>query len=295
MTRIVFVHGIHQQGKSSQSLRDEWLDALGPALASAGYDGPALAPDVPFYGDRLWELADRQGGPTIAQGGGAVPSDEAAFLATSLDEVVQKVDAVDEAAVQAEEDKLGLAVDQGIFGMSRRANAIARVIESVSPLHGDVALRVLHQAWVYLRKPGAAEEIDAIVAPHFKDGPCIVVAHSLGTIVSFKLLRRLALQGQPLDVPLFITLGSPLSLRAVRGALGPAFAPPKGIGRWLNAYDVDDFVALGQGLTRGTFAEGIENWGEVENLKDDPHSIKGYLADAKVTSALLKALHSQGQ
>lgn len=294
MTRIVFVHGIHQQGKSTESLRAEWLEALEPALASAGYAGPALVPDVPFYGDRLWELADRRGGPAVAQGAGEMPSDEAEFLARSLDEVVEKVDMVDESAVQAEEEKLSLAVDQGIFGMSRRANAIARVIEAVSPLHGDVALRVLHQAWVYLRKPGAAEEIDAIVAPHFKEGPCIVVAHSLGTIVSFKLLRRLALQGQPLDVPLFVTLGSPLSLRAVRGALGPAFAPPKGIGRWLNAYDVDDFVSLGQGLTRGTFAEGIENWGEVENLKDDPHAIKGYLGDAKVAGALLKVLQAQG-
>lgn len=288
MTRIVFVHGIHQQGKSPEKLADEWLGALDPALHAAGYSGAALKPDIPFYGDVLYELSDRRGGPAVAQGVGGVPDEEAEFLSEGMEEIAAKDDRVDEAAIDAVAD--AIVTDQGLLSMSRRTNAIARVIEGLSPLHGDWALHVLHQAWVYLRKPGAGEQVDAIVAPHLSNGPAIVVAHSLGTIVSFKLLRRLALEGNPLEVPLFITVGSPLSLRTVRKALGPSFAPPKGVGRWLNAYDKDDFVALGQGLTRSTFAEGIENWGDVDNLKDDPHSIKGYLGDSKVAGAILKAL-----
>lgn len=290
MTRIVFVHGIHQQGKTSESLRKEWLDALDPALRSAGYSGAAIRPDAPFYGDVLWEESDHQGGPAVAQGDAPATADGAAFLAEGLEEIVAKDERIEEDAVEDEEASLSSTTDQGILGMSRRTNAIARVIERISPLHGDWALKVLNQAWVYLKKPGAAEKVDAIVAPHFDEGPCIVVAHSLGTIVSFKLLRRLALEGRGFEVPLFVTLGSPLSLRTVRKALGPSFSPPEGVKRWLNAYDPDDFVALGQGLTKVTFSEGIENWGGVEGPNDDPHAISGYLGDSHVAQAIRDVL-----
>jgi hypothetical protein len=289
MTKLIFVHGINQQGKSSDSLSVEWLESLAKALAAAGYAGTPLTPVVPFYGDVLKTLSDGQETGATAQGAGDVSSGEAAFLAEGLEEIAAKDPRVDGNEVAAVADDV--AVDaQGLFAMDRRINAIVRVIERVSPVHGDWALRLLKQAYVYLRQPGAAEQIDARVAPAFSDGPCIIVSHSLGTIVSFKLLRRMALEGRPLDVPLFITLGSPLSLRTVRNALGPSFTPPKGIGHWFNAYDKDDFVALGQGLTRSTFAEGIENWGDVNNARGDDHGIAGYLSDSKVVSIILGAL-----
>jgi hypothetical protein len=288
MVKVVFVHGINQQGKTPEGLCAEWLGALAPALAKAGYAGAALTPATPFYGDVLFELASARADAVRAQGPGAASAGEEEFLAEGLEEIAAKDERVDgnEIAAIAEDEAV---VDQGLFAMDRRVNAIARVLERISPFHGDITSRLLRQAYVYLRQPGAAEQIDARVAPHFSDGPCVIVAHSLGTVVSFKLLRRMALEGRPLDVPLFLTLGSPLSLRTVRKALGPSFAPPKGVRRWFNAYDKDDFVALGQGLTRSTFAEGIENWGEVANTRDDAHGITGYLSDPKVAAAILAA------
>jgi pimeloyl-ACP methyl ester carboxylesterase len=56
--------------------------------------------------------------------------------------------------------------------------------------------------------------VDAKVRPALEAGPCIVVAHSLGTVVAFKLLRA-----HTQDVPLFVTLGSPLGLTSVQSAL----------------------------------------------------------------------------
>ena len=289
MVKVVFVHGINQQGKTPESLCSEWLGALSPALAKSGYAGDALTPATPFYGDVLFELSSARNAAVSAQGPGAVSDGEAEFLAEGLEEIAAKDERVDgnEVAAEAEEEAV---LEQGLLKMDRRVNAIARVLERISPFHGDITSRLLRQAYVYLRQPGAAEQIDARVAPHFSEGPCVIIAHSLGTVVSFKLLRRMALEGRPLEVPLFLTLGSPLSLRTVRKALGPSFAPPKGVGRWLNAYDKDDFVALGQGLTRSTFAEGIENWGEVANTRDDAHGIAGYLCDPKVVASLLSAL-----
>jgi len=48
--RLVFIHGINQQGKSSIALRDAWLAGLGISL-NAGH----MNIDVPFYGDALVE------------------------------------------------------------------------------------------------------------------------------------------------------------------------------------------------------------------------------------------------
>lgn len=295
MAKLIFVHGIRQEGKSSESLTAEWLSALTPALAKGGYKGAALTPAVPFYGDILHELS-KGGGATFADaqgaGGPLGTAEQDAFLAEGMEEIAAKDPRIDSNQVAEEADKLAadaIVTGQGVSPHNRIFNSVVRVLERLSPLHGDVTLRLLRQAYVYLRQPGAGDQIDARVAPHFTGGPCVIVAHSLGTIVTFKLLRRLALEGRPLDVPLLVTVGSPLSLRTVRKALGPSFKPPAGIGHWLNAYDVDDFVALGQGLTKATFADGIENR-QVENSGDDAHAIAGYLADSEVVKQIISRL-----
>jgi hypothetical protein len=156
-------------------------------------------------------------------------------------------------------------IEQG-FPMDRRINAIVRVLERLSPFHGDFVMRLLRQAYAYLKKPAAGSGVDAIVRPVLDAGPAVVVSHSLGTVVTFKLLRQIALEGRPLDVPLYVTLGSPLPLLAVRAALGPAFSVPNGVQRWLNAVDPNDFIALGQGLEPTSFAGPIENLTDIRNI-----------------------------
>ncbi len=294
MTRIVFVHGIHQENKTSESLRGEWSKHLVPALASLGFDA-AIDPAVPFYGDRLYDLTNCSQTDHVSPQGAGDGADagaaEAEFLSQCFSEIVDADPRLDagEVAAEAKRDDVDLVTGQG-FPMHRRINAAVRIIERLSPLHGEWVLKLLRQADTYLKQPGAADEIEAIVAPHLMEGPAVVVAHSLGTIVSYRILRRMALEGRPLDVPLFLTVGSPLSLRTVRRALGPAYARPKGVARWLNAYDPDDFISLGQGLTPDTFAGDIENIGDVENLPDDAHAIDGYLSDARVAEAIRAAL-----
>lgn len=173
--------------------------------------------------------------------------------------------------------------------MDRRINAVLRVIERLSPLHGDVCMSLLKQAYAYLKRPGVDNLVDAIVRPALDAGPAVVVAHSLGTVVTFKLLRQLALEKRPIRVPLLVTLGSPLPLMAVQAALGPAFVIPSGVGRWLNAVNPDDLIALGRGLDASDFTTGIENLLDIHNVPGNPHSIKGYIGDKRVAEATLAA------
>jgi len=288
--RIVFVHGIHQHGKSAESLRDEWLPHL---LRGAGHDRlAAIDIAVPFYGDRLRDLTDDPNSIAVAQGPDGQPDpDEAAFLASALAETAAaagigpKMIATEQRIMMRETGDVG---EQSLV-MNRRFNAIVRLIEKVSPLHGTLVMRLLKQANAYLKTPGVGDAVDAIVEPVLRQGPAVIVAHSLGTVIAFKLLRRIALAGTPIEVPLLVTLGSPLPLMAVQAALGPAFKRPAGVARWLNAVDPDDFIALGRGLDETSFSGGIENLVDIDNDPDDAHAISGYIGDPRVAAAIAQA------
>ncbi|MEL7319829.1 MAG: hypothetical protein AAFN04_14445 [Pseudomonadota bacterium] len=291
MMDLVFVHGINQQGKSSASLKTEWSGHLRAGLDAQGI-GTAIDPIVPFYGDLLFKRTNGVSSARVTpQGAGqsdSIDTAEAQFLAEALEELAQTTTSYDEATIDAYMNEMaeGEVEAQGWLPMHRRINAIVRFLEGVSPWHGDIAVKVLKQAHTYLRSPGVDDQVEAIVAPALKGGPRVVVAHSLGTIVCFRILRRLALEGNPAPVPLFVTLGSPLSLRTVRKTLGPKYLVPAGVDQWINAYDPDDFVSLGQGLTASTFAPGITNIGNVVNIPGDAHAIDGYLRDPKVALAI---------
>lgn len=290
--RIVFVHGINQQGKDPERLKQEWKTYLEVGIGSEGaLDGVEI--DMPFYGDRLDLLTrgDKQAF-AVAQGPGSMDNSEARFAAAMLEEIAE-AENLDEAEIDAAEAELTgpAAVGQGL-PMHRRINAILRVLQGVSPLKGHVALGFVRQANAYLKKPGVGGRIDADVVPIFRKGPAVIVAHSLGTVITFKLLRQLALEGAPMEVPLLVTLGSPLSLRSVRGALGPQYLIPKKVGDWCNGYDPDDSVSLGASLTPNNFTDGIRNITDIENVPGDAHSIEGYLGDARIARAIYEAANS---
>jgi hypothetical protein len=244
---------------------------------------------APFYGDRLAALTNNRASPAIAQGAGdQFAMDETMFVSSALTEQAQAAGVTARSIAMEERARASDPVEQG-FPMDRRVNAIVRVLEKISPLHGDLALTVIKQAYTYLKRPGVGGEVDAIVRPAIDEGPAVIVGHSLGTIVCFKILRQLALEGRPLRVPLFVTVGSPLSLMAVQAALGPDFIVPSGVERWLNAVDPDDFIALGRGLDAPNFAKGIRDVLDVRNIPGNPHLIQGYLGDTRVATPIAEA------
>src|SRR6476659_5597578 len=57
--RLVFVHGIHQEDKTSLTLQETWEDALLSAWAAAGLDKPDYTLEMPYYAALLAELICR--------------------------------------------------------------------------------------------------------------------------------------------------------------------------------------------------------------------------------------------
>lgn len=158
----------------------------------------------------------------------------------------------------------------------------ARAVQKISPARGTVAMRFLKQAYTYYRTDGLRKQIDALVAEAIEEaGECVVVSHSLGTIVSFRAIRDLVTSA---NVKKYITLGSPLGLNSFRDQLGDELGRPDKVGSWLNAHDPRDFVSMGIALQ--DYYENVDvEFKDVKNTNDDPHAIskeKGYLHDERI-------------
>jgi hypothetical protein len=282
--RLILVHGIDNQGKSADAIIDEWLGALRKTLPQSAYTAIAHAEIVaPYYGDALAEATKSAVGTgPIALATGQVSDDEATFYLQALEDIAP-ASGVTETDVRIAAGLGEVPIEQGL-PHDRRLLALVRALEVVSPLHGALALRFLPQAFAYLHRAHVTQVVDEIVAPALSK-PAIIVAHSLGTVVTYKMLR----DAPGSIAPFYLTLGSPLAVKAVQNGLGPPFGRPSSVSRWLNGLDPNDAVTLGRGIKETNFGPGIENIDDIKN-GDNPHDVRQYLSDPRITQAVARAL-----
>jgi hypothetical protein len=284
--RLIFVHGMNQQGRDPDALRADWETALRNAWAAQEIAVPEYELVMPYYGQILDDLAHDRGSlsaEVIARGAGAaVPYTD--LEVDLLRQIARRAGATD-ADIQRE---LGSEiVDRGPLNWEW-VQAIGRWLSYNLPWLGDRALHFVQQVDAYLDRPHIQNAVDAIVRPALKGGPAVVVAHSLGTIVTYRLLRALDAAA---DVKLYVTLGSPLGIDAVKERIKPpALQVPNGVAHWLNGADERDFVALYSVLDAATFASGIENLPDIHNSHVDPHAILDYLSDKRTSRRIADAL-----
>lgn len=123
------------------------------------------------------------------------------------------------------------------------------------------------------------------------DGPLVVLAHSLGSIIAFDVLSEPDLAGREVD---FVTVGSPLALgpvqdhlRAWRGSR--PIEVPGGVATWRNFHADGDPVATGSALEglRNDFAPALRiHSTEVRNEAEWHHALNGYLETPEVRDAI---------
>jgi hypothetical protein len=125
-------------------------------------------------------------------------------------------------------------------------------------------------------------------------GPFVVVAHSQGTMIAYDVLRRL--DPARFQVPLFVTVGSPLGMQEVQDALrqwtGGTLPFPPCVGRWVNVADRLDPVAIDVDISND-FEGTIDNTWELGLNPDSPrhpHSGTGYLSTDFVRGPVREAV-----
>lgn len=289
--RMILVHGISQEGKSEKAILDEWLKPMRATLAKLGNDplDRLSRIEAVFYGD----LLDANSSPwlkseTLAMGAQEASDDFDEFAVQALEQMAIII-GVTRAEIEAEAAETTVPMGKGPH--KKWLKAIARTVEKLSPLKGTIALRVLGQAHAYVRNEYVHDLVNDKVRPVFDDDePAIIVSHSLGTIVSYALLREFARNGRPRQSPLWLTLGSPLGIDVVRKGFTKPRVRPADVARWVNAADPEDFVALRPVLDASDFGPDGENISDIENGRENPHSIVGYLSDVRVAKAIMEAI-----
>jgi hypothetical protein len=291
--QLVFIHGRAQEFKDAVQLKTSWIEAWRQGLGKSALQMPIAADDIrfPYYGQTLHDLvagiAPDKVAEVIVRGGSSEDAQQQAFMRAVLEEIrVEKGISEDDLREVAGDE----AIERGPLNwpwVRAIVDVLDKKIPGVSGLSVSIATQDVYQ---YLNNPGVTQEIEDGVRAAITPGvPTVVVAHSLGSVVAYRLLTR---EGEKLgwDVPLFVTVGCPLAVTAIAQKLRP-MEHPRCAKAWDNAMDPQDIVAL-RPLDGPSFAftPQITNKVDVDNTTENQHGISGYLSDPVVARWIYDAL-----
>src|SRR5262245_5126645 len=292
MRQLILIHGRAQQNKDALGIKKEWMAAWEKGLAKSGLSNPITDADVhfPFYGDTLAQMVSgmtaEQAAQVIVKGPAPSPAEQD-VMREMITEIALN-EGISEADVRAELS--ADAIEKGPLNWPW-VQGILSALDKVKPISTKLVALVTADVAKYLTNSAIQQTINNGVLTAIKPGQeAVVVAHSLGTVVAYNILMSRPTQFPAVKVPLLVTLGSPLAVNAVKSRLRP-HTFPKPVGKWFNAMDPDDVVAL-HPLTKKHFDTGgtIDNHDQVKNHTDNQHSIGGYLDDEKVAKRIHEAL-----
>jgi hypothetical protein len=293
MTRqLIFVHGRAQERKDARAMKDEWIDAWRKGLAKSGLEVPIPDSQIrfPYYGDTLDQLTrgvDPRDVAEVIVMGQSADAEEKAFVLAYLREV-QRSAGISDAQVR----RLNGAptIEQGVQDWHWVHPLLSALDANVPGASGTSVALFTNDVYRYLTSPGIRDVMDVGVRRALAPGrQSVVVSHSLGTVVAYNVLRR---DGETagFEVPLFVTLGSPLAVNVIRQALAP-IRHPRCAERWFNAFDPRDIVALYPlDVAHFDIDPSIENKTDVDNNTPNRHGIAGYLDDKDVARRIFDAL-----
>ncbi|WP_402373144.1 hypothetical protein [Isoptericola rhizosphaerae] len=317
MTRLVLLHGRDADGRDAETVEARWLAALGAGLASAGSPLRLTDDDATFvfYGDTL---TPPDGGPRppvtvhVRADPAAVPAvhglsvDEARFALSVAREVLAGAGRTAQASAVGPFEGSTVGLGTSVADALARAlvAALAAIDRLVPGLSGAVVLLLARDVHTYLHDDETRAAVRAGLEKALPtDEPVVLVAHSLGSVVAYDVLRRADPQSR--TMPLLLTLGSPLGIEAVRSALeadGPLTWPP--VERWVNARDPRDALAL-HGLTPESFplpdgpppveplsVDNTAPWHHAAAERRDDGTWGGYLASPRVAGVIAEGLGS---
>lgn len=303
MRDLVLVHGRAQQRLDSIKLKAGWIKAWERGLARIGLKRPLADEQIhlPYYGDTLDQLvagkSPEEAAKIVVRGvqpddSTALSQDEKAFLEAALMEHVGRYAANPELAVMKEMPQ-GMSVERGVLNWEWVQGILTVLDRHVPGASGASVALATRDVYQYLTQKRIRDAIDDGVASAMPEGKkTVVVAHSLGTVVAYNVLRNLG-QTRGWSVPQFVTVGSPLAVTVIKqrlAQLAPVVFPPC-VSHWYNAMDGRDVVSLYPlDATNFGIKPAIENKTNVDNHTENRHGIDGYLDDPDVARRIYDAV-----
>ena len=251
MAKILLVHGAFHELWGPNEIRTRWLPALRDGLWHHGVEIDEREVAAAFYGDLFRPDPEVDGVETAA------------------------------AARQAGADALASQIPGGSDALPAIEQAMGKVmLERVEYLAGKLAT-----------DPAIEDAVIGRVVDSLDHDTEIVIAHSLGTVVTTGALRR----NPDKSIRLLVTLGSPLGAPFIQDRIAAdkvdGLAPwPGGVERWVNVAAVGDMACVEPRLAT--------LWGPrvTDHLVDNghrAHDVEPYL-NARVTGAAVAAALTNG-
>lgn len=294
---VVYVHGIGNK-PPAEVLRAQWDRAL---FGHAMGERTRMAYWVNRERYPVPEAADpggRDAGPTLA------PAEQRVLGALGWMPDAESLEALAgriAGSAREREDLLRLLaelqrVEAGAAGPQAKG-VIDVVNRTLLRLVSAALLQDVHD-FFYVRARREAMRAALLERLRAGGGPFVVVAHSQGSMIAYDVLRELA--RDEVDVPLLLTIGSPLGLPVVRSMFKRwtrtrKLPFPACVGRWVNVAERRDPVTFDDDLgddiggARGRFVN-IAGTGINLDARRDPHSASGYLSIVQVRAEVRAAV-----
>jgi len=292
---IIFVHGRSQEKKDPTGLKKLWVEALNEGFINAKLKlEKQIEFKFPYYGDVLFDLTEkkiRNSALKLMDKGieGAVPSEaEAEFTKNILLEMAAYKN-ITEKEINAENIKT--VADKAVQNW-RVVLIILRLLNRIKGVASALIEEFTKDVWLYLTNKAIRLKVNDIVDKEIPtESECVVVAHSLGSIVAYNVLINRANRS---NIKAFVTLGSPLGIKEIVKKLPSDSSPRKsleGIPIWFNGRDAQDVVALNPILAsdfRGPPV--VKNYNDIDNRSDNQHGIVEYLMNTEVAKLIFSTI-----
>jgi hypothetical protein len=259
MPHVTFIHGIANKPPQEQLL-DLWIrslaDATGLDLGAEGVTSSMVYWADVMYKDPLAETETESAESEAA----AVQQEEAPEVSVDL----ANADEVAWTASLAAKLAVPIAAEAAAGPAAIAPSPVKETLERI-PLPWFVKERLMkvllrdvhHYLFNVKYDPGRGttfqvqdeirgRTIKALQEGAAKPGPHVVVSHSMGTVIAYDCLKRVAAAPR---VDGLMTVGSPLGLDEIQDKLHPEWTPDNGFpfekvsGGWVNVYDKLDPVA----------------------------------------------------
>lgn len=285
--KVICIHGMNQQHYSSQAMTQHWAELIAYGLQKINCSLPKLKLDVAYYADVLVQyhqhnrlhLGDFHFIPP--------PQDRSAateHLFTQPSPLRPKPNNISSAYTR----QLGESHQnwqQRLINMQYSfKNHIFKDMLGLLDHFPLLLIRLVHdflmETYLYLSQDNFMQDVHQRILPLFDTTQRhIVIAHSLGSVISYNFLQL----HPEFKIEQLITLASPLSFQIVQQhLLQPICRPENLVGDWFNVYSPEDFLTINP-LDQAPFKfdRPIINQ-QILTFNQTPHQLSEYLTHPQV-------------
>jgi hypothetical protein len=309
MPHVTLIHGISNKPPPEDLLRI-WRETLANAAEPVPLGDLGVTSSLVYWADLMYEKPDEdltayegvlENTPQAVDGAGgaSAPQPRTPEEAEFLDRLRKHMTGLSDAEIAAEPPPVP-AAPQGTlervplpwFIKKRVMNAFLR---DVHHYLFDVEYAPPGGTPVPIQRTIRKRFVDALCAPTVTQ-PHIVVSHSMGTVIAYDCLKRVAGCS---GVDGLITLGSPLGLDEIQDKLQPGWSRDGGFpgetvsGGWINVFDrLDPVCGFDPELANDFRKSGVATVEDIAVQNDGAwrHSIAKYLRQPRVCQGLRRML-----